>query len=261
MTAVADAFLGLIVVLGAMQMMYGQSTGTLYMPVSQFVPKLILTAILIHLSFLMGQDLLVLNNLLCGLVHANVTVCWLLGTSVQKIGMFYMMEQAFLPKHMGYEYNQYSLFCVYAPTTCRFSRRRGSITAVCIFLDQATRLFPLARVPRTCFVVDQTTDKLPFARHLRRSIPRQSRTAGGKRIVATSTDHLAATGETPHLSEERSASPGAIGQDSSNLETGPLSCSTADTSAASIVSSSACSGSAHRKPKRESRGSRLRRSA
>ena len=73
MTAVADAFLGLIVVLGAIQMMYGQSTGTLYMPVSQFVPKLILTAILIHLSFLMGQDLLVLNNLLCGLVHANVT--------------------------------------------------------------------------------------------------------------------------------------------------------------------------------------------
>jgi hypothetical protein len=73
MTAVADAFLGLIVVVGAIQMMYGQSTGSLYMPVSQFVPKLILTAILIHLSFLMGQDLLVLNNLLCGLVHANVT--------------------------------------------------------------------------------------------------------------------------------------------------------------------------------------------
>lgn len=72
MTAVADAFLALIVIVGAIQIMYGQSTGTLYMPVSQFVPKVILTAILIHLSFIIGQDLIILNNSLCGLVRADV---------------------------------------------------------------------------------------------------------------------------------------------------------------------------------------------
>src|SRR6266478_132193 len=39
-------------------------------------------------------------------------VCWLLGASVQEIGLFYTMEQAFLLKHVGYEYNQQSPFCV-----------------------------------------------------------------------------------------------------------------------------------------------------
>jgi hypothetical protein len=71
LTAAADAFLVLLVTVKAIQMMYGQSTGTLYMPVSQFLPKLILTAILIHLSFLLGQDLLIFNNQLCALVQAN----------------------------------------------------------------------------------------------------------------------------------------------------------------------------------------------
>jgi hypothetical protein len=40
------------------------------------------------------------------MMPTSSSLCWLLGTSVQEIGMFYMMEQAFLPKHMGYEYNQ-----------------------------------------------------------------------------------------------------------------------------------------------------------
>src|SRR5205823_3040625 len=72
MTGVADAFLGLIVVIAALQMLYGQSTGTLYIPLSQFVPKLILTVVLIHLSKILGQDLILLNNALCGLVRADV---------------------------------------------------------------------------------------------------------------------------------------------------------------------------------------------
>ncbi len=72
MTTVADVLLGLFIVIGAIQMMYGDSTGTLRMPVGQFVSKAILTAILIHLSALIGEDLLILNNLLCGIVRANV---------------------------------------------------------------------------------------------------------------------------------------------------------------------------------------------
>lgn len=72
MTTVADALLGLFIVIGAIQIMYGDTTGSLRMPVGQFVGKAILTAILIHLSALIGEQLLVINNLLCGLVTANI---------------------------------------------------------------------------------------------------------------------------------------------------------------------------------------------
>ena len=72
MTGVADAFLGLIVVIAAMQMLYGQTTGTLYIPPGQFVPKLVLTVVLVNLSQLIGADLILLNNALCGLVRVDV---------------------------------------------------------------------------------------------------------------------------------------------------------------------------------------------
>lgn len=72
MTTVADVLLGLFIIIGAIQIMYGDTTGSLRMPVGQFVGKAILTAILIHLSALIGEQLLILNNLLCGVVTANV---------------------------------------------------------------------------------------------------------------------------------------------------------------------------------------------
>jgi hypothetical protein len=72
MVGAADSFLGLIVIVGAIQVMYGQSTGTLYMPLGQFLSRAVLTVILIHLSFIMGQDLIILNNELCGLFHVQV---------------------------------------------------------------------------------------------------------------------------------------------------------------------------------------------
>jgi hypothetical protein len=72
MVGAADAFLGLIVIVGAIQVMYGQSTGTLYMPIGQFLSKAMLTVVLIHLSFIMGQDLIILNNELCGLFHIQI---------------------------------------------------------------------------------------------------------------------------------------------------------------------------------------------
>ena len=72
MVGAAVAFLGLIVIVGAIQIMYGQTTGTLSMPVGQFLSKAVLTVILIHLSFIIGQDLIILNNELCGVVHLQV---------------------------------------------------------------------------------------------------------------------------------------------------------------------------------------------
>jgi hypothetical protein len=80
---------------------------------------------------------------------------------------------------------------VYALTTHLFSRRRGSIRAVYAFRDQATRLFPFSRAPRMCFSMDQTTVDFPRAWDVRRSDQKQSRTAGRKRVIAATTDHLA----------------------------------------------------------------------
>jgi hypothetical protein len=71
-TGVANAFLGLIVVIAAIQMLYGQTTGTLYISPGLFVPKLVLTIVLVNLSQLIGQDLILLNNALCGLVRVDV---------------------------------------------------------------------------------------------------------------------------------------------------------------------------------------------
>ena len=72
MTLLADVFLGLLVTVAAIQVMYGQSSGTLYMPVGQFVSRAILTAILIHASGILLQDVLIINNELCGVLHVQV---------------------------------------------------------------------------------------------------------------------------------------------------------------------------------------------
>ena len=53
-------------------MMVSNSTGTLSIPLSQFVPKILVTAFLMNLSFFFGQDLLIFNNVLCGAVNANL---------------------------------------------------------------------------------------------------------------------------------------------------------------------------------------------
>ncbi len=76
-----------------------------------------------------------------------------------------------------------------------FSRRRSSIRALYIHLDEATSLFPFSRIPRTCFAVDQTTSDLPSARHAQRSDQKEVRTHCRKRAPTTTTDH----GPCPHL--------------------------------------------------------------
>ncbi|SRR6266566_5275101 len=139
------------------------------------------------------------------------------------------------------------------------SRRRGSIRALYIHLNQATSLFQLSLAPRTFFALDQTTNGLPFTRHARRYDQRKIRTTCGKRPVTTPTDHPSSTNQAAGLPEDGPVAPGTSGQDGPNLETGDLHCPAGDASAASIVSSSVCSGSANRRRIRESRGSRLRR--
>lgn len=72
MVGAADAFLGLYLLIAIYQHLYGEYTGKPGMPLPQLVGRLVLTVILIHLSGLLGQDLVILNNVLCGLVQANV---------------------------------------------------------------------------------------------------------------------------------------------------------------------------------------------
>jgi hypothetical protein len=62
--AIADAFFLLLVL--------SNNTGSLTLPLSQFVPKIFVTALLMNLSFFFGQDLLIFNNLLCGAINANL---------------------------------------------------------------------------------------------------------------------------------------------------------------------------------------------
>src|SRR5215472_1296391 len=106
-----------------------------------------------------------------------------------------------------------------------FSRRRSSIRALSIHLDEATRLFPFSRVPRTCFAVDQTTSDLPSARHARRSDQKEVRTHCRKRAPTATIDHPSSTGQTTRLRKDGSVSLGAAGQGSSELETSALPCS------------------------------------
>ncbi len=100
-----------------------------------------------------------------------------------------------------------------------FTKKRFYLCCVCFpRSSKASLLLPCA--PRTCFALDETTNDLPCARYIRRSDQRQSRTAGGKRAVATPTDHSASTNQTTSIPEDGPTSPGAPRQDGSNLETG-----------------------------------------
>lgn len=71
MVAVADGFLGLYVIMKIIQMMHGDATGTIHTPIGQFIPKVILTVILIHASAFLGQQILLIINTLCGMIQAN----------------------------------------------------------------------------------------------------------------------------------------------------------------------------------------------
>jgi len=128
---------------------------------------------------------------------------WLLGLSVREMGIVCAMKLTSLPKHGRCEYNQQGSFCSYSLATRLFSRRRGSIRALFLHLDQATRLFQFSCTPRMCFAADQTTGDLSFARHARRSDQRKVRTACRKRVVAATTHHPASARQTTSLQEDR----------------------------------------------------------
>jgi hypothetical protein len=71
MLAVADAALMLLIIVGTIQIMVSSSTGALSIPFSQFLPKIILTAIFVHLSSFFGSILIQFSNALCGVLNTH----------------------------------------------------------------------------------------------------------------------------------------------------------------------------------------------
>src|SRR5216684_4135063 len=151
-------------------------------------------------------------------------LCWLLRTSVRKISILCTIDQVSLPKHVRCEYNQRDPFCSYSSSNAPISRRRGSIRAWCLHLNQATSIFQLSRDPRTFFALDKAIDVLTFARNICRYDQRKIRTACGKRTVTTTTEYSPSTDQTIDIQEEGSAQFGTSDQDGPNMETGPLHC-------------------------------------
>ena len=175
------------------------------------------------------------------------------------MGILSTIEHASASKKVRYEYNQRGPFSYYSLATS-LSSRRDSISALCMLLNQATSIFQISLDPRTFFALDKTTNDLTFARNIRRYHERKIRTACGERPVTIPTGHPSSPNQTTGLQEKRSASPGASGQDGSNLETGALPCPARDASALASGALLCVHRSANRRRIRESRGFRLRRS-
>ncbi|BCL83602.1 hypothetical protein ccbrp13_60670 [Ktedonobacteria bacterium brp13] len=72
MLAIANAFFLLLILTGIIQMMISESTGSLSIPLSQFVPKVITTGLMMNLSFFFGSLLLQINNELCDAINTNL---------------------------------------------------------------------------------------------------------------------------------------------------------------------------------------------
>jgi hypothetical protein len=72
--------------------------------------------------------------------EAAISLCWLLRTSVRKIGSLYMTDQVFLPKHVRCEYNQRDPFCSYSLATCLFHEGEGQFVPY-IFVSIKQRVY------------------------------------------------------------------------------------------------------------------------
>ncbi len=159
------------------------------------------------------------------------------------------------------EYNQQGPFCSYFQTTRLILGRRGLIRATCIHLHQATRLFQLSRAPRTYCVLDQTANDLSCAWSTRRSDQRQSELLAENALLRHQLIILRRQIKRPVCQRRDRLLLVLLARMVRTRETGHHSRPARDASAASIMNSSVCSGSVNHRRTRESRGSRLRRSA
>jgi hypothetical protein len=122
--------------------------------------------------------------------------------------------------------------------------RRNVFYESCSYTYPTVEGFQLGCASPSLCSLDQTAYFLIAARVARRSEQKQVPTQSGKRSLTPATHHSQSTGETTRLSQGGSITSRLAGQGGPHMETGPFYCSTRHTSAASIVSSFAWSGSA-----------------
>jgi hypothetical protein len=72
MAVAANALLVLVIVGGGLQIMIGRTTGTTYVPVHEFIPRLLLGVLAINASLLWAQILIDIENGLCHLTFFNI---------------------------------------------------------------------------------------------------------------------------------------------------------------------------------------------
>nr|BBH92279.1 hypothetical protein KTA_04780 [Thermogemmatispora argillosa] len=69
--AISDGLLGLVTIIGTIQMMQSGATGSIRMPLGQFIGRILLSTLLMHSSAFLGEQLIQINNLLCLMLQAN----------------------------------------------------------------------------------------------------------------------------------------------------------------------------------------------
>jgi hypothetical protein len=112
------------------------------------------------------------------------------------------------------------------------------------FLSQAARWNVCERPPYSLCSLDHPTRFLFAKWHTCRSGQKQSGASGGKCAFTTKTDRTQAAGETPSIHEEGSHTSRARSLGCSGVEANALDRPAGNPATASIVSSSACTGSA-----------------
>jgi len=87
-------------------------------------------------------------------------MCWLLGTSVQEMGILLAIEHASLPKHVRCEYNQQHPFCSYSSSQVPvFTKERFNFMG-CVFTSIKQRIRSSYRTLQTyfsCWIKPSTT--------------------------------------------------------------------------------------------------------
>jgi hypothetical protein len=87
----------------------------------------------------------------CGRGASVERLCWLLGTSVQEIGIVHAIEHASLPKHVSCEYNQQRPFCSYSSSQVPiFTKERFNFVG-CVFTLIKQRICSSCRTLQACF--------------------------------------------------------------------------------------------------------------
>ena len=149
-------------------------------------------------------------------------LCWLLGASVREQRLFesdLLVPFCLQEKSDKGRIREHACISRFGISLCK-----GEACVPCSYPSQATNSPVLSRAPREYGSLAETALHLPSAWNAHRPCQREVPTACRKRVVTAATRHSASASQTTGLPEDRPVSPGAAGQDGSDLGTGSLHC-------------------------------------